>query len=77
MADLAERWEDNLKGPYYVDRNCIYCNLCMEIAPNNFKEADSGDHDIVYKQPENDEEIAQCKDAMEQCPVNAIGNDNI
>ncbi len=77
MADLAERWEDNLKGPYYVDRNCIYCNLCMEIAPNNFKEADSGDHDIVYKQPENDEEIVQCKDAMEQCPVNAIGNDNI
>ena len=75
MANVAEKWEDNLSGNYYVDKSCIFCNLCMEVAPKNFKESDQGDHDIVYKQPDNDEEIAQCKDAMEQCPVEAIGTD--
>jgi ferredoxin len=28
----------------------------------------------VYKQPENDSESALCKEAMEGCPVEAIGN---
>ncbi|PYL19449.1 MAG: ferredoxin, partial [Verrucomicrobia bacterium] len=28
-----------------------------------------------YKQPESPEEEALCKEAMEGCPVEAIGND--
>jgi ferredoxin len=28
-----------------------------------------------YKQPENDEETTLCKEAMEGCPVEAIGSD--
>jgi ferredoxin len=28
----------------------------------------------VYKQPENDEEEARCKEAKEGCPVEAIGD---
>lgn len=75
MADPNDRWEDNAPGKWYVDRQCILCSLCSELAPNNFKEADSGDHDFVYKQPETEEEEAACKEAMEQCPVEAIGND--
>ena len=75
MANIAEKWEDNNPGQYYVDKSCIFCNLCMEVAPKNFKESDQGDHDIVFKQPEGDEEILQCKDAMEQCPVESIGCD--
>ena len=75
MANIEERWEDNAPGKYYVDKTCILCSLCVEIAPENFKEADDGDHDIVYKQPENDEEVAKVKDAMENCPVECIGDD--
>ena len=75
MANVAEKWEDNVPGPYYVDKSCIFCNLCMEVAPTIFKEADSGDHDIVMKQPETPEEVTQTKDAIEQCPVTAIGDD--
>ena len=75
MASVAEKWEDNLPGHYYVDKSCIFCNLCMEVAPKNFKESDQGDHDVVFKQPEGDDEIQQCKDAMEQCPVESIGSD--
>ena len=75
MPDKNERWDDNVQGKWYVDKSCIICALCSELAPNNFKEADAGDHDIVYKQPENEEETKACQEAMEQCPVESIGND--
>jgi ferredoxin len=29
----------------------------------------------VHKQPTSEEEIAQCMEALEGCPVEAIGND--
>ncbi|MCB9833216.1 MAG: ferredoxin [Planctomycetes bacterium] len=75
MANRDEKWEDNVGGEFYVDKECILCSLCVDIAPDNFKESDDGDHDVVYKQPDSDEERAACLDAMEQCPVDAIGND--
>lgn len=75
MADVSDRWESNVPGKFYTDKQCILCSLCAELAPNNFKEHEDGDHDFVYKQPENPEEEAQCREAMEQCPVEAIGDD--
>ncbi len=74
MADVAEKWEDNVAGEWFVDKACILCSLCVDLAPNNFKESDDGDHDIIFKQPDTDEEKEQCKEALEQCPVEAIGN---
>lgn len=74
MANPGERWEDNVPGKWFVDKSCILCSLCVDLAPNNFKESEAGDHDMVFKQPGSDEEMAQCKEAMEQCPVEAIGN---
>jgi len=75
MADPNDKWKDNAVGKWYVDKQCILCSLCSELAPNNFKEAEAGDHDFVYKQPEGEEEEKGCQEAMEQCPVEAIGND--
>jgi len=75
MANTQDRFEDNAKGSWYVDKQCILCSLCAELAPNNFKESSSGNHDYVYKQPETPNEKEQCKEAMDQCPVEAIGND--
>lgn len=75
MADLEERYEDNTAGKYYVDSNCIDCDLCRETAPNNFGRNDDGGYSYVYKQPENEEEEGMCKEAMEGCPVEAIGDD--
>jgi len=75
MADTSQKWEDNVAGAFYVDKECILCSLCTDIAPENFKESDEGDHDFVYKQPESDDERQACQDALEQCPVDAIGAD--
>tara|TARA_B100000085_G_C18441061_1_gene470816 strand:- start:45 stop:284 length:240 start_codon:yes stop_codon:yes gene_type:complete len=75
MAELENKYEDNAEGKYYVDEECIDCNLCREIAPSNFKANLDGGYSYVYKQPENQAEADECADALEQCPVEAIGND--
>ena len=75
MADVANKYAENVDGKFYVDDQCIDCDLCRETAPANFKRNDDGGHSYVYKQPESPEEEALCKEAMEGCPVEAIGND--
>jgi ferredoxin len=74
MADAANKYAENVEGKFYVDDQCIDCDLCRETAPANFKRNDDGGHSYVYKQPESPEEEALCKEAMEGCPVEAIGD---
>ncbi len=74
MADIANKYAENVAGNFYVDNACIDCDLCRETAPNNFSRQDDGGYSYVIKQPEGDEEIRQCQEAMEGCPVEAIGN---
>ena len=69
MADAANKYLENITGKYYVDNQCIDCDLCRETAPDNFKRNDDGGYSFVYKQPENEEEEARCKEAKEGCPV--------
>ena len=75
MADKTDKFNDNVPGKFYVDRECIVCSVCSDVAPDNFRESDNGDHDICYKQPESEEELDQCYEALESCPVEAIGDD--
>jgi ferredoxin len=75
MADAANKYPENVDGKFYVDDQCIDCDLCRETAPANYKRNDDGGHSYVYKQPESPEEEALCKEAMEGCPVEAIGSD--
>ena len=84
MSDPQNIWEDNIRGAaeiggkklsFYVDMECILCSVCSDAAPANFRMSDDEDHDICYKQPTDDEELAQCYEALENCPVEAIGDD--
>jgi ferredoxin len=75
MAISADKWSSNVPGKYYVDQQCIDCDLCRETAPLNFKRDDEGGYSIVYKQPTTPEEVQQCEEALEGCPVEAIGSD--
>ena len=74
MAELEDKYEDNVAGKYFVDEQCIDCDLCREVALNNFTRNEDGGYSYVYKQPENEEEEQLCKEAMEGCPVEAIGD---
>ncbi len=75
MADVANKYPENITGKFFVDDQCIDCDLCRETAPHNFTRNEDGGHSYVFKQPESPEEEALCKEAMEGCPVEAIGND--
>ena len=75
MAVFDNRHKENVPGKYYVDDACIDCDLCRETAPNNFQRSEEGGFTYVSKQPANPDEEKQCKEAMEGCPVEAIGND--
>lgn len=75
MADKEEKFEENKPGKYYVDSSCISCDACSAAAPDNFKLSDNLDHAFVFKQPASEQEEDECKEALESCPVEAIGND--
>ncbi|SVC34107.1 uncharacterized protein METZ01_LOCUS286961, partial [marine metagenome] len=33
MAEIQDKYEDNVTGKYFVDEQCIDCDLCRETAP--------------------------------------------
>lgn len=82
MANKQDMWPDNDLTPrmtgapvFYCDSQCIVCAVCSDAAPENFRESDEQDHYICHKQPESGEELDRCREAMENCPVEAIGDD--
>lgn len=75
MADKNARYPDNASGKYFVDENCIDCDACRATAPDNFARNNDKGYSYVFKQPANAMEEQLCKDALEGCPVEAIGND--
>lgn len=75
MADKTAKWEQNAKGKYYVDDQCIACDACVVEAPDFFAMNDDDGHAFVSKQPSKDQELEDCENALAACPVAAIGND--
>jgi len=75
MAELSNKYEDNVEGKFYVDKECIDCDACRETAPDFFTRQDDEGYSFVHAQPTTPEELELCKDALEGCPVEAIGMD--
>lgn len=74
MADLSQKWKENTQGKMFVDQSCIACDACVLTAPENFKMHEADGHAFVSKQPANEAEAQACKEAMDGCPVEAIGD---
>jgi len=74
LADPNERFPDNAPGGYYVDTNCIDCDVCRDSAHENFRRNDEGGYSYVYKQPQTVAEREECECVREECPVGAIGD---
>lgn len=74
-ADKNNRVSENVPGPFYVDTNCIDCDVCRDEAPENFTRSFKHAYSYVSKQPENETERVACEEALSACPVEAIGND--
>jgi len=75
MADKDCRLPDNAPGRFYVDDQCIDCDACRETAPDHFSRNDDKGYSFVHAQPTDESGAELCLEAMEGCPVEAIGSD--
>lgn len=75
MANKNNKYNSNILGKYYVDKSCIACAVCTGIASEFFAMNDDEGHAYLINQPENKEGDLLCIEAMEACPVLAIGDD--
>ncbi len=75
MAHLRDKLPESVPGTFYVDRQCIDCDVCRDTSPANFQRDDENGYSYVAKQPESAEEAALCDEALNACPVEAIGDD--
>jgi ferredoxin len=75
MANKQHKFEQNVPGRFYVDDQCIACDACVMEADDFFEMNDDEGHAFVKKQPTTDAEIEECQNALDGCPVEAIGSD--
>ncbi len=75
MAEVDQKLPDNVPGAFYVDGTCIDCDVCRDTAPSNFTRNDENGYSYVYKQPDTPDQVELSTEAMNACPVEAIGTD--
>jgi ferredoxin len=66
-------YSDNVTGLFYVNDDCIACDTCVDLACDFFKLTADFDHAYVYQQPKTEQDIKLCNEALDTCPVAAIG----
>ena len=59
MADARDKVPESVPGRFYVDTQCIDCDVCRETAPANFRRNDEKGYSYVFRQPETKDEEAQ------------------
>ena len=72
---FSERLPYNVPGKFYVDEQCLDCDLCRETAPTLFSRNEEEGVSYIFKQPETEEEQAQAQESLEGCPCEAIFSD--
>lgn len=75
MADKSNKFDQNVAGKFYVDDQCIACDACVMEAPDFFEMNDDEGHAYVKKQPNSAQDLEDCHNALDACPVEAIGAD--
>ncbi len=75
MAFIEDKLPDNVPGKFYVDRQCIDCDVCRDTSPANFTRNDENGYSYVHKQPSTPLEFELCEEALMACPVEASGDD--
>ena len=74
MAKRSQAFPDNAPGALFVDRTCIDCGTCYEFLPSIFR--DAGEHSLVQRQPEGEEERHRALMALLACPTGSIGSED-
>jgi ferredoxin len=74
MSDQPQKHPQNVPGRFYVTEDCLACETCQQVAPNNFRYGENG-LSFVFSQPSSPEEEKQCQEAVTDCPMEAVRND--
>ena len=70
------RHPQNAEGKFWIEQDeCVACAVCVGEAPQNICFDDAAGKSYVFKQPENDTELAAVREAVEMCPVLAPKED--
>jgi glyoxylase-like metal-dependent hydrolase (beta-lactamase superfamily II)/ferredoxin len=73
VARLSDRLPENVPGDFYVDRTCIDCDLCRQIAPATFARSGERDASYVLAQPTDAASRHRALMALVTCPTASIG----
>lgn len=68
----AQRLPGNVPGKYYTTEECDGCAYCASVAPENFDYEKETNTYFVARQPQTSEEDEFVREALEDCPVDAI-----
>jgi ferredoxin len=67
-----ERLPHNVPGKFFTTSECDGCAYCASVAPDNFDFEKETNTYFVAKQPATPEEEEFVREALEDCPVDAI-----
>jgi glyoxylase-like metal-dependent hydrolase (beta-lactamase superfamily II)/ferredoxin len=73
MARIVERLRENVEGEFFVDRSCIDCGMCREVAPRVYAREDRIGLSVVRRQPATEEERLRAAMGLIACPTASIG----
>jgi len=71
MADVRKKVPESVAGEFFVDRTCIDCDTCRQLAPAVFAEASM--YSYVHAQPRTADDTRAAIRALLACPVGSIG----
>ena len=71
MADRRCGVPENVPGAFFVDRTCIDCDTCRQLAPEVF--AAAGEYSFVTAQPIDPSQTRRALEALVACPTGSIG----
>jgi glyoxylase-like metal-dependent hydrolase (beta-lactamase superfamily II)/ferredoxin len=74
MARAAERLSENAEGEFFVDRSCIDCETCRQLAPRVFRRNDGVGQSVVGAQPATARDRRRTLMALVACPTASIGS---
>jgi ferredoxin len=73
---VAKKLPGNVEGKFFTTEDCDGCAYCAAVAPENFDFDKSTNTYFVARQPKTDDEMEVVSEAMEDCPLDAIRDDN-
>lgn len=76
-ADSAQRLPKNVTGKFYTIDECDGCAYCAAVAPDNFEFDKSTNTYFIGRQPAGKGEEDLVREAMEDCPVDAVRTDAV